>query len=435
MRLKNLNFEREGTMPDITLEQVGQAVAELRKEVEKKGVDASKVEKIQAFLDSAEEKNQALTRATALAEGHASEIKELKASLEAKGVEHGKMREQVDALELHLARVRGAVPGAAAEYKGSPEYKALNAFCARGASGLYNGEIEVKALRTDSSVDGGFLVPKEMDTEITRKITEIDPIRSVARVRSIGAKSLEVPIRNTIPVATYEGEGDAGADSQSGYSAETLTPFRQTFTTPVTQDLLLNAAFDMEAEMAQDTSEAFAYGEGSGFVVGTGFKQPAGFASNAVLQAAARNSGLAAAITPNSVILLTGDLKVGYQPVYVLNRRTLAVLRTFRADAVAAADGAGLFLWQPGMNGPVSNTINGFPYILADSMPNIAANAYVIAFGDFRRGYTIVDRTGMSVIRDEVSQKRKAIVEFTWHRWNTGQVVLTEAIKLLKCSV
>ena len=60
-------------------------------------------------------------------------------------------------------------------------------------------------------------------------------------------------------------------------------------------------------------------------------------------------------------------------------------------------------------------------------MPAATATNPSVAFGDFRRGYTIVDRTGMSVVRDDVTAKRRAVVEFTMNRWNTGQVTLDPA--------
>ena len=109
----------------------------------------------------------------------------------------------------------------------------------------------------------------------------------------------------------------------------------------------------------------------------------------------------------------------------MLNRRTLADIRTRKSTT-------GSFLWMPGLNGPVANTINGYNYVLANTMADQADDSYSVAFGDFRRGYTIVDRTGLSVIRDELTLKKKAIVEFTMNRWNTGLVVLTEAIKVLR---
>jgi HK97 family phage major capsid protein len=87
------------------------------------------------------------------------------------------------------------------------------------------------------------------------------------------------------------------------------------------------------------------------------------------------------------------------------------------------------------MNGAVANTLFGYNYVLLPAMADEGTDAFPVAFGDFRRGYTIADRTGMTVIRDEISEARKAIVKFTWARWNTGDVVLPEAIRVLKCEV
>ena len=412
-----------------TIEEVGKAAKELRAAVEKTHVDPDKIEKIQTWLDGQEERNQKVVQAELESKQHAEDIKELKASLEKAGVNEGEARARVDALEAELARGTKVVQ---ADRKESDSYKAINAFCIHGYDFL---PPEQKALlRTDSATEGGVLAPSEMDTEITKLITELNAIRSVARVRTIASKSLVIPKRTGIPTATYEGEQETGADSVSAYGSETMTPYRLTFTAPITLDQLMDAAFDMEAEIGQDAGEAFAVGEGTGFVLGTGFKAPAGFAANATLQAAARVSGDASLLLPNPIILMTGDLKVGYNPVYIMTRSTLALIRTFRGDAASADDQAGQYLWQPGMNGPVSNTLNGFPYILAPSMPEVASGAYPIAFGDFRRGYTITDRTGMTVVRDEFTLKKRGIVEFTMNKWNTGQVTVTEAIKLLKIS-
>jgi HK97 family phage major capsid protein len=191
--------------------------------------------------------------------------------------------------------------------------------------------------------------------------------------------------------------------------------------------MLMDAAFDMDSEIASDSAEAFGFGEGAGFVLGDGFKKPEGFMQNAIILAATRagTTGTAGVIPVVDVILLSGDLKTGYNPVYVLNRRTLASLRS-------KVSTTGSFIWEPGLNGPVANTLAGFPYVVANTMADEANNSYSLAFGDFRRGYTIVDRTGMSVVRDEFTLKKKAIVEFTMNRWNTGIVTLPEAIKVTK---
>ena len=414
------------------LDAIESAIGELRSEVKSAKPDAEKLERMNAFISDYEEKvAQPIVRAQEEAKNLKENYAELQARMELSGVAHSEAKERVEALELAAATRHAQVdsedPNA---YKSGEEFKAMSEWVREGDLRISS---EVKALlRTDVQGDGGYLVPEEMDSAIVKKITEIDPIRSIARVRTIGSKSISLPVRDSIPVATYEGEGEAGAESASAYRNENVVPYRQTFTTPITRDMLMDSAFDMDSEIMGDAGEAFAFGGGNGYVVGTGDKQPSGFAANATLQAAARPSGVSADIAPENLISLTGDLKEGYDPVYVLNRRTLARIRTFRSDSGAGA-GTGSFLWSPGLNGPTDATLNGFRYIIANSMPDIGADAFCVAFGDFRRGYTIVDRMGLEVIRDDFTKKTQAIVEFTLHRWNTGQVTLTEPIKLLQC--
>lgn len=387
----------------IEIKDVMKGVQELREEFDKKSPNFDKIEVIEKTLEKQEEKNQELVTEKKAAEKREDE-----------------MKERMDALEVELAQ-GGA--GQGKDYKQSEEYKALQIWTQKGLPML---DQEQKAiLRTDSDVQGGFLVPVEIDNVVTKKITEISNIRSVARVRTIGSKSLEMPIRDTIPTAAYEGEAEEGTEDTSTYQNETVTAFRQTVTVPITMDMLMDSAFDMESEIMGDGGEGFAQNEGNKFVVGTGHKQPEGFTVNPTVLAAARTSAVSAQIGFDDMMLLTGDLKTGYNPTYVFNRRTLAFLRTLKG-------GDGHPLWQPGINGVVMNTINGFPYLIANDMADIASNSISVAFGDFARGYTIVDRTGLAVIRDEVTQKKKAIVEFTLQRWNTGRVTLPEAIKLLK---
>ncbi len=412
---------------EVSQEEVMKAVTELRGEVEKKGfIDQEKVNRIELVLDQAEDRNQqlmAIQQESKNLDTALTELKDLRQAEKEEGIKGAtELKTQITALEAEIARgaARSNQPEALEE---AEEYKSLNQWCVNGSE---IAEEHKANLRTDNAVQGGVLVPRQLNTAITKKIVEIDPIRSVARVRSVSGKSLDLAIRSTIPTATYEGEAETGADSTSTYESKTVTPFRQTFTTPVTMDMLMDAAFDMNSEIASDAAEAFAFGEGNGFVLGDGFKNPAGFAVDATLNADARaGGGSSGVIDEDDVILLSGDLKAGYNPVYVLNRRTLALIRVKKSTT-------GAYLWQPGLNGPVANTLNGFPYALANSMPDVASNAYALAFGDFSRGYTIVDRTGMSVIRDEFTLKKKAIVEFTMNRWNTGLVTLHEAIKLLK---
>lgn len=399
-------------MPEPTQQELMSAVNDLRSIVESKssqtGEAMERIDKIQAFLDDQEVKNQERLTELKTAENKAAEI-----------------QERMDALEVDLAR---RVDETKENYRDTKEYKALKAFAQLGDRGVSELDVETKAtLRTDIDTQGGYLVTGELDNAITKKITEVSGLRGISRVRTISAKTLNMAIRTGILESFYEGEAEAGQKSISAYGSEQLTAFRQTVTVPVTQDQLMNSAFDMESEIMTDAAEAFAQKEGNKFILGTGHKQPEGITVNSVIIAAARLSAGSATLSADDLILLTGDLKTGYNPVYTFNRKSLAFFRTLKSTD-------GVFLWQPGMNGGVANNINGFPYVLSQDMPDIAANSLSVAFGDFQRGYTIIDRTGVSIIRDDVTRKTEAIVEFTLNRWNTGQVTLPEAIQLLKTS-
>lgn len=328
-------------------------------------------------------------------------------------------KQRIEDLEDQLINGRA---GKGVDYRNNPEYKALESIIKTGDL----SQIEGKALlRTDSESAGGVLVVGEMASEIIKPITEMSPIRTYARVSTIGSKNITLPARKTLLDASWEGEAETGGESASTYGSETVTPYRLSVTVPITMDMLMDSEFNMETEIMADANERFAQKEGAAFVLGTGVKMPAGFLVDSVIAADAYESETAATVTGDDVLKLIGELKTGYNEMLTFNRRTLAHLRTLKST-----DGS--YLWQPGLNGVAVSNLAGIPYFLSPDMPDIAANALPIAIADFRRGYRIVDRTALSIVRDEYTQKKRAIVEFTLHRWLTGQPVLKEAFKLLK---
>jgi len=319
------------------------------------------------------------------------------------------------------------------DFKESEEYKSLHQWIQR--PDLVSAE-QKATLRTDTDNAAGFLVPAALDSVLLKEIVELDSLRSFARTRTIGVKTLDMPVRNGIPTATYEGEAGSADESLSNYRMVSVTPFRQTVVIPVTMDMLMNGGFDIESEIRGDVAESFALGEGQGFVTGTGVKQPEGFTQNAsVIATAAAGTDLSAidpstdATFADAIIAMPGEVKTGYSGTYGFTRRTIARIRQLR-------DGNGAFLWQPaiGMTGANPNTINGYPYVelpsLGDHDTGTTGECFGV-FADFARGYSIVDRTGVSVVRDEVTAANQAIIKLTFHRWNTGIVTIPEAYKLL----
>jgi HK97 family phage major capsid protein len=118
-------------------------------------------------------------------------------------------------------------------------------------------------------------------------------------------------------------------------------------------------------------------------------------------------------------------VRAGYRQngAFVMNRKTQAAIRKFK-------DTSGHYLWQPPASIGARATLMTFPLVEAEDMPDIAANAYAVAFGDFRRGYLVVDRQGVRVLRDPYSAK-PYVLFYTTKRVGGG-VQDFDAIKLLK---
>lgn len=417
-------------------QDVMEATNHLRSEADKFGTKSAQFEqalkKTDAAIKKFDDENQALVMKMA---------EEKKAELEAKEALEAKVTDLERSI-LDMSRDgSGDKKGA---WKNSPEYKSFSDWARDGhmktmvtigreEKGHDDAGRELKTLRLDDPTMGGYLSMPEMDNMIIRSITEISPVRSVARVKTVGRKTLEIPVRTSIPIATYEGELQATDETNSTYGSESLTCYRQTAQVFFSYDQMMDSAFDIESEIRQDVSEAYAFGEGRAFVLGDGAKQPEGFLQDSRLTVAFnattapegyRETSSSQTLDMDDLKLLTGDLKVGYMPMYAFNRRTKAFISTLKGSD-------GQYLWQMPTEGAPA-TINGDRYILFEDMPDIAANAFAVVYADFMRGYTVTDRSGMEVIRDIYTGAGQNLIKLIFHKYNTGQVVLPEAFKLLR---
>ena len=287
----------------------------------------------------------------------------------------------------------------------------------------YDGQkASPELLRTDIGEYGGFLVPNEWSNELLRQIIEVSPCRSFARVKTIGGKTLMQPVRQGVPRALWAGETESSQDSISNYTLEEMTPHRLTHTVPITWDMINDSGYNISEELMTDSRIAFAQAEGFACVKGDGVKKPLGFTVDPDVP----NFNTATnTLTFDDMINITGELKSGYDPMYMFNRRTLAYLRTL-------SDNTGRYLWSGPFGDAASGagaTINGYRYSSAfiDMDDYDVDGGNPVLFSDFFRFYTILDRTDMMVIRDEVTRKREGIVEFTLMKWTEGKVVMKEA--------
>ncbi|MBZ0215983.1 MAG: phage major capsid protein [Fimbriimonadaceae bacterium] len=302
-------------------------------------------------------------------------------------------------------------------------------------------QIEAKALSVSSDPDGGYLVPEQTEAEIGRRLAEISPVRAISGVRQVSASVYKKPFATTNAAVGWVGETDARPQTSTPNLAELQFPTMELYAMPAATGALLDdSVVNIDDWIAEEVQAVFAEQEGKAFVDGDGINKPRGFLDYPRVAdgswtwgnlgyIATGTDGAFDAISPSDVLIDTiYGLRAGYRANghWVMNRRSQAEIRKIK-------DADGNYLWHPG-NQPGGNaTLLNFPIAESEDMPNIASASASIAFGDFRRGYLVVDRLGVRVLRDPYTAK-PYVLFYTTKRVGGG-VQDFEAIKLIKFGI
>ncbi len=402
-------------------------------EIAKKGVadvlTEDKLGKIETTLSAYEGINQKLT----LAEKQQKAMEE----------QQGAMKALLDKIEAKLGR-----PGMQTSERAIELKKRVNewgrAVIGANTVGLPNlreeqrkaldeAMAECKALTITPDTAGGYLAPTEFVAEIIKAVTLMSPARSLVRVRSTANKSIQIPKR-TGQFAARRTTEQATRTETTGltYGLEELPAPEMYALIDISNQMLEDSAFDMEAELREEASEQFSVKEGAEFCTGTGVGECEGILTNGSV--GENNSGAATTIADadgqaNGLLTLKYAIKSAYarNATWIMNRTTMGSVRKLK-------DAEKNYIWMPGLAQGQPNTIDGDPYVEFPDMPSEAAGTYPIAYGDFRRAYTMVDRIAMEMLRDPFTQATAGNLRFIFRRRIGGKVVLAEAIRKLKCS-
>jgi HK97 family phage major capsid protein len=346
---------------------------------------------------------------------------------------------RLDRLALDLSRPR--LGGAVAPDHGGREHKsAFNHYMRSGeTSGLK--AIEAKAMSRTSGPDGGYLVPIPAEREILSRLAKYSPIRAIANVQQISTQSLRRAYTTTGAAAGWVGETDPRPQTANQQIVDLNFPAMELYAMPAaTQTLLDDAAVDIEQWIAEEVQTAFAEQEGAAFVSGDGVNKPKGFLSYANVAdaswswgnigyvATGVSGGFAASNPSDTLVNLVYSLRAGYRQnaKFLMGRRVQSLIRQFKMTT-------GDYIWAPPATAGATASLMNFPLVEVEDMPDPGANAMAIAFGDFERGYLVVDRIGIRVLRDPYSAK-PYVLFYTTKRVGGG-VQNFEAIKLLKMGV
>ena len=384
-------------MPEIVeqIEKLGRAWEEYKSEASKgRTADAEKLDRINAELD--------------------------------------KRGDQIDRIETALKRThQGTAEDAGGDWKATQDGQAFITYLRRGENRLTQDELKVLTVSDDTT--GGYLSVPDYVREVIKGETEFSPIRAVARVRPTSNRAVQMPKRTGQFAAVWTGETETRTETTGlTYGLEEIPTHEAYALVDISQQDLEDPEVSLESELQMEFSEQFALAEGAAFVSGNGVKRPAGFMDDG--NVSSDNSGSATTIADtngqaNGLIDLFHNLKTAYarNGTWLLNRKTLGAIRKMK-------DGQNNYVWVPGLAALRPSTILDAPYLEVPDMADEAANAFPIAFGDWRRAYLIIDRIQMSVLRDPFTQATSGTVRFIARRRVGGQVVLAEAIRKLKCA-
>lgn len=315
-----------------------------------------------------------------------------------------------------------------------------SAFAAYMSGGSTVG-LELKAGLSSGPSSGGYVVPPETERAIERRLMAGSPMREIATVRTVGSGVFRKPVSTAGVEAGWVAETAARPETDPATLALLEFPSADLYACPAaTQSLLDDALIDLDEWLAAEVEDAFSAQETEAFVNGDGTNKPRGFLDYDLVEDGDQEwgeigyvaSGAAGAFPVSNPTDRLIDLiyapRALYRPNarFVMNRRTVGTVRKFK-------DGDGNYIWQPAQRPGDTASLLGYPVTEIETMPDIGADAAAIAFGDFQRGYLIVDRAGVRVLRDPYSAK-PYVLFYTTKRVGGG-VQNFDALKVMKFSV
>lgn len=319
--------------------------------------------------------------------------------------------------------------------------KAFDKYLRRGDdAGLM--DIQRKAMNSGSDPDAGYLVLPEMDNIIGRVAPTISAMYRVANVVTVGSNKYEKLVKKTGMAMRRVAEGATGGETTEPTYAKIAIEVHPSEVEPWVHNETLEDAFvNLEADLAGEAGIAFAEGAGAEFIDGNGVGKARGITSYTNVANASYEwgkigyvvSGASGAFKTTSATVNPGDalvdlvhaLKAQYRTgaVWMMNSNTAGVVRKLK-------DNDGRWVWQDSMVQGQPPTLLGYPVEIDDNFDDIGAGTYSIAFGNFKRGYTIANRNGTVLIRDPFTSK--GVTKFNFRRRFGGGVTNFEAIKLLR---
>lgn len=285
---------------------------------------------------------------------------------------------------------------------------------------------DIRAMRVGDGGAGGFLAPDSFQAELIRWLRETSVMRQVARVVGpIAAARVTFPALENAVTAAWTPEAQSIAQSDPTFAQVEFTPHKLAALTLVSNELLADSGVNVEQMLAQLFGEELGEREDAAFFNGTGNGQPAGILQDNRIPTVPASGE--EEITADDILALYDALPPQYRPnaVWIMHPAVMSVLRRLKDDN-------GQYLLVTGLAAAAPTTLLGRPVYLTSHMPELAAGAKTILFGDVRRAYYIVDRQGVEVQRSSDRYFEQDVTAFRAIVRTDGKVVLPDAVRFLQ---
>ena len=287
----------------------------------------------------------------------------------------------------------------------------------------------LKDITSATDAAGGVLVDSEMAADIATQRAEISPMRSVCNVVNTSQSSFVI-VRSDGSTAAAQGTGNTAAakTANSTYTEEDVKIFTNHVLVPVAQNVIDDSAFDLAGQLAMEAGDAIGEIEATGFINGNGTTSAKGITN----YAPGNGAGQIGRTTTNGANLNFGDLiaAIGSLKDRYVQNATWLLHRQAVWSIVGMRDQNESLVYLPSAAAGTPGVLLGFPMVIASQFAAPAAGAVIGAVGDFRQGYTIVDRQGIVVRQDPYSEV--PLVRFYFATRSGGAARNLEAIKTIR---
>lgn len=299
-------------------------------------------------------------------------------------------------------------------------------------------DLQQKALSIGVDADGGFAVPEELDRTLLELLRDESPMRALCNQITVSTSDYKKLVNLGGAGSGWVGETAARTATDTPTLAQLAATMGEIYANPqASQTSLDDMFFDVEKWLSDEVATEFAEKEGEAFLSGNGTNKPKGILAATMASTADSvrtfgqlqnvTSGTSGSFTADNLITLLYTLRSKYRngAHWMLAGTTLHTIRTFK-------DGDGNYLWVPGLQAGQASSLLGYAVAENEDMPAVAADAHSVMFGNFKRAYTIVDRTGTRVLRDPYTNKPN--VGFYTTKRVGGMLTDSNAVKVLTLS-